>query len=760
MLLLALAALLAGVAALRVWSLLGVRMDPDLAMTEAASGLALAAQWLILAGLGLVAVLTRIARGSGPGPVTRGLALASLGLVVAGSLGVVVAETRDPARIGWLATAIGALLAVPLATHVAWLAGAAAHHTAAPTTDGSATASAPPSRGRRWPALAVAVLAVVAVIPPAVRPPESDPERVCEAAVECRSIVVRADRRSTARGATTTIEYGLRPADGARRGTLVIVAGGPGISGIVAFRLLEATLPARLLAAYDVVVLDPRGTGQSGYRGCPQATTAYAIQLDLDVEASVVTSFVDRCIAEAGVPAAELARYGSEQIVEDIEAIRRDLGVERIVLYGESYGTAMVQRYALAHPDRVAALVIDGPFDPTLPIDELWSDSAAGFEDVLDQTFEACRRDPACTTDLPEPDVAWDGVLADLRDAIRTAGYAESDGTPAIWPITDQLARRGMAEALYDGSGRMLVLRSLAAAMRDDWVPLARLVYAGRLDAEAKEATSEFVYLATWCADRVVDPPELDIAGYLAAARAALADRRLGDVVLSGAACHAWPVAPGPPPGSSLPADAGFPVVILTATADPVTPAPSARRLHERLDAMTDAYLVETTGGQHLTFGRGFACPDAVVVGLLVDGIVPASAVTTCPGSLIDPYVGIVEPVPGEDPLGFHARAFAAEVLGHPDVVGWEARYGSAIGCRHGGRFVIETLRDLGEIEFDACAVIEGRPLTGRGTIGPDGSLGFDVRFPGGTLVGDVEADGGARWSGTIDGREHEGSTP
>ncbi len=761
LLLLAITSLVAGAAALRVWTLLGGRMDPDIVMTEAASGIAGSALALVVVWLALVALTWAIGRRSRPGPLAAALATLSIALVVGGSSGVLIADARDPARVSWLAMASGALLAVIVTAHLAWHLGAIARRASAPRTDWSDDAPARAGRDRRWPYVAIALLAVVAVVPPAVRPPELDPDRVCEANVECRTIVVQADQRSDdPRGATTSIEYGYDQADGPRRGTLVIVAGGPGVSGIVTYRLIQDTLDARLLATYDVVVFDPRGVGHSGYRDCPVASDVYAVQLDLTVQPKVIGTFVERCIVEADVRTTDLARYGSDQVVEDIETIRMDLGVERIAVYGESYGTVVAQRYALAHPDRLAALILDGPLDAAHPADQLWSEAAAGFEDVLDQTFDACRRDPTCATDLPDPDAAWERVSADLHDRIRTARYADLDGELTDFPLFEQSTLRSIADALYDETGRMLVLRSVAAAARDDWVPLARLVHSGVQHAEASEAVSDFAYYATWCADRVVELPELDTESYLAAARTALHDRRLGEVYLSGAACHAWPLPPGPPPAASLPVSATFPVLILTATADPVTPPASARRLLERYGATTNAYLVETDGGAHLTFGRGAACPDGLVVGLLVDGIVPSSVVSSCPGAVIDPYIGLVRSADDDDPVGFRARALEAEILGHPDVVGWETSFRTTIGCRLGGRVVIDRNRAGGEVDIDQCEVVDGSPLTGRGMIGRDGSLTFEVRFPDGDLVHAITPSGRARWSGSFRGRAFFGEAP
>lgn len=50
--------------------------------------------------------------------------------------------------------------------------------------------------------------------------------------------------------------------------------------------------------------------------------------------------------------------YTSECMVETVEAVRAKLGIERMAIGGNSMGGAVAWRYALSHPDRVAALIL------------------------------------------------------------------------------------------------------------------------------------------------------------------------------------------------------------------------------------------------------------------------------------------------------------------------------------------------------------------------------------------------------------------
>lgn len=66
--------------------------------------------------------------------------------------------------------------------------------------------------------------------------------------------------------------------------------------------------------------------------------------------------------------------------VDDLEALRRGLGEDRLALVGHSWGTTLALLYGVAHPDRVAALALVGlgPLD-----DEMDAVAAANIDKPL-----------------------------------------------------------------------------------------------------------------------------------------------------------------------------------------------------------------------------------------------------------------------------------------------------------------------------------------------------------------------------------------
>ena len=61
-------------------------------------------------------------------------------------------------------------------------------------------------------------------------------------------------------------------------------------------------------------------------------------------------------------PLGELRENTTPHLVQDIETLRRFLGIDRWLLFGGSWGSTLALAYAQAHPDRVAGCVLRGVF--------------------------------------------------------------------------------------------------------------------------------------------------------------------------------------------------------------------------------------------------------------------------------------------------------------------------------------------------------------------------------------------------------------
>ena len=301
----------------------------------------------------------------------------------------------------------------------------------------------------------------------------------------------------------------------------------------------------KIVNAYDIVFFDQRGVGLSEPLACPEAAARFYLSpadaRDPRQEEAVLAAsrtFAVTCVRESGARTADLPFFATRQAVEDLEAFRRYLGVDRLDLYGESYGTQYVQTYALAHPDRVRSLILDGPVDLTLPLTEAWPEAVRAMDRTLDRTLRACDADPACRRDTLGGDAlaAYDAFAARLaRSPARVAFPLASGRTVGrrLWAThLETVALNGM----YGQWGRMELQRVVAAASRGDLVPAERVLYADvgvdpeTLAASPDPSWSDAAYYAIEYTDYAMagDTPDARARAYLPAMPASAAARPAG----------------------------------------------------------------------------------------------------------------------------------------------------------------------------------------------------------------------------------------
>ncbi len=186
---------------------------------------------------------------------------------------------------------------------------------------------------------------------------------------------------------TLRLPVGVRGRADAPRGVLLVLAGGPGQAGVaLKDRIVELVGPDAA-RAYRIVVLDQRGTGQTAL-DCPPLQRAMGFS---DLTPPTATAVRD-CARRLG-PDREL--YSTDDVVADLDQLRSTLGADRMTIYGTSYGTFVAEQYALLHPERTAALVLDSVV-PHTGIDPLAVDVFGAARRVLPAACAAvgCPGDP------------------------------------------------------------------------------------------------------------------------------------------------------------------------------------------------------------------------------------------------------------------------------------------------------------------------------------------------------------------------------
>jgi pimeloyl-ACP methyl ester carboxylesterase len=178
--------------------------------------------------------------------------------------------------------------------------------------------------------------------------------------VQCATVTVPVDRTGATPG-TIGLHVEVLPAEGTARGVMFLVAGGPGQGSAGSFDLtpgFNRDLMRFMFPNYTLVAFDNRGTGKSGLLNCP------ALQKTLTTRVDIEARLAADC---ANIIGPTRIFYSTRDHADDVDAVRAALGVEKIALYGVSYGTKLALAYAQRHPAHVERLVLDSVVPLSFP---------------------------------------------------------------------------------------------------------------------------------------------------------------------------------------------------------------------------------------------------------------------------------------------------------------------------------------------------------------------------------------------------------
>ena len=112
---------------------------------------------------------------------------------------------------------------------------------------------------------------------------------------------------------------------------------------------------------YYEQVGNPRGKPVLFLHGGPGGGIFPAARRFFDPLFYRVVSFDQRGAGQS-LPYASVEENTTQDLINDIEELRKDLGIESWVIFGGSWGSTLAIAYAIAHPTRVDALVLRGIF--------------------------------------------------------------------------------------------------------------------------------------------------------------------------------------------------------------------------------------------------------------------------------------------------------------------------------------------------------------------------------------------------------------
>lgn len=412
-----------------------------------------------------------------------------------------------------------------------------------------------------------------------------------------------------------------RPA--ARRGTLIVIPGGPGGSGVQRLTQKGDALQRELAGAYDLVAFDPRGVGASTTASCDLAPEdRYLTSLrswpgpNGEIAENVARS---RRIAEAcarnGGP--ELRSFTTANQVRDMDRFREALGERKLSAWGISYGSYVGAVYAQEHPRRTDRWVLDSSGDPDP------QRLARGWLENMGRGAEERFPDFA----------AWAAHSDRDRDGLRLAGRPQEvqplvvslaalldrapkeSTTPGV-PLTGNHLRQALQNALYSDSAFASFARLVRAAQDPALTPALPPELAQPLRNEDAALT-----VAVICND--VAWPRTPSASYQ---RAVDADRvrhpLTAGMPVNVLPCSFWKSAPERKP-TRITDDGPSDILMIQSRRDPATPLFGALKMREALGERARLVTVEQ-GGHGMYLGNGNACGTRTVTEFLTTGRRPA----------------------------------------------------------------------------------------------------------------------------------------
>lgn len=130
--------------------------------------------------------------------------------------------------------------------------------------------------------------------------------------------------------------YLFKTTNSNKKGTIVYNPGGPGGAGISSGE--KKIWPQAIKDNFDILIFDPRATGFGYNHNAAQNN---------------------------------YTKISTHQNVEDLNELRKHLNIDKLHLYGTSYGTAFFTAYSIRYPEHVAAILLASPVSPNYPEDTM-----------------------------------------------------------------------------------------------------------------------------------------------------------------------------------------------------------------------------------------------------------------------------------------------------------------------------------------------------------------------------------------------------
>jgi pimeloyl-ACP methyl ester carboxylesterase len=409
-----------------------------------------------------------------------------------------------------------------------------------------------------------------------------------------------------------------------RIGSLLVNPGGPGFGGSRFAINAENVYSEDLLAHFDIIGWDPRGTGRTEPAiDCIDDYDHFYAGSDITPDdpaerqqiIDVAQEFADACTTKN---AAIIEHVGTNDTARDMNSIREALGEDKISYFGFSYGSELGATWATLFPDTVRAAVLDGAADPDAGMVEATVQQMTGFEGTLRTFLAQCSDDDSCAF---HNDGNAEQAFDDLMASLDADPIPSTDGRP---PVNLQVAVTAASQAMYSDRLWPQLAEALATAQGGDGSGLLALydMYFNRADDGSYPDSLE-AFQTIFCMDRTerltVAEDDATVPQLQSAAP------RLAPGTTGAYFCSFFP--PTTDPRATVTGKGAGPILVMGTTGDAATPLASTRNMAAALE---DGRLVIVTGNQHTGYNLS-RCSVSTVDQYLLDPVANAPEDgTTC----------------------------------------------------------------------------------------------------------------------------------
>lgn len=346
------------------------------------------------------------------------------------------------------------------------------------------------------------------------------------------------------------------------RPPIVYLTGGPGgsVASLAASGMLDYYANA---LGRDVVLLEQRGDALSD----PPLVCEPSNPPD-------DTATLQACVSTYRSRGIRLEAFNTIESAHDIEDLRRAIGVEKIFVWGVSYGSLLAGAFAREHPDSTAGIVLESSVLGDRPYRAIENQRLAlpKMQAFTKWLGESCARSPRCTDAYPGFD-----PTAELDEMAARTSVAPVTITKGLVVDSPQALSNLVFRSMYNVWSAMLFARAVWASNHDAVDTLEAETIDGRsVLSDLVDLFASFPAQAPFtiinCYDLTKSWTDEGLAASLQGFDEATLAALESWIEASKAECSALPPPPVDQARFSAPVSSNAPTLLFAGRLDPVTP--------------------------------------------------------------------------------------------------------------------------------------------------------------------------------------------